>query len=114
MGTKLFNFYTAAWFFSVLICMVLEGSYFGAHNTRTILNDLIPIQIITVAGVVPIPCFNINFFYGVARLLTWDYSFYTGAFVILRWFWTALLSPGMAWGLASAAMWVFANLLRPF
>lgn len=111
MGTKIFNFYTMCWFVSVLICMILEGAYLGSHNTRTVLNYLSPISWLNL-GVTTIPCFNLHFFEGVYALLTWNYSFYSGGYEILRWFWTAVLSPGMVWGLGSAAMYVFANLLR--
>lgn len=111
MSTKFMNFLAMCWFLSVLICMVIEGSYFNTHNTMSIINDLIPITWFNIGGIVSIPCFNPNFFVGVFKLLTWDYSFYTGAWTIVRIFWTVILSPGAVWGLGSVFAYVFGNLL---
>jgi hypothetical protein len=110
MTTKFMNFLAMNWFISVLICVILEGSYFGAHGTTGILNSLIPFTWFTVAGI-PIPVFNFNFFSGVIKLLTWDYSFYTGGYEIVRWFWCAIFSPGAVWGMASAMAFVYSSFL---
>lgn len=112
MSTKGLAFYTTAWVFSIMICLILEGTWFGAHNTRTVINDLIPITTLNVGGVVPIPAFNIYFFRGIIRVLLFDYSFYTGAFEFLRWVWVVIFTPAAVWGIGSTFASVFANFLR--
>lgn len=113
MSPKYIQFFGMAWFISVLICMVLEGSYFSSHE-NTVINDLSILTTLKVGGLVPIPAFNIYFFRGIYRLLVFDYSFYTGGFTILRYFWMATLSAGVVWGIAQVFAPVFANLLRIF
>ncbi len=109
MSTKLMNFLCMIWLISVIICNVVEGTSIGSHGEQTVLNDLSLVTSIKVGGMIPIPMFNINFFRGVFRLLTWDYGFYTGGWQLLRWFWTILLSPGAIWGMGSMMASVFAN-----
>jgi len=113
MSTKFMNFLAMTWFLSVLICLVIEGSYIGSTE-NTVINDLSLFTTMKVGGLVPIPAPNIFFFRGVFRLLTWDYSFYEGGYAILRYFWMATLSPGAVWGIGSVFAPVFANLLRLF
>lgn len=113
MSTKFMNFLAMAWFVSMLICLILEGSYLGT-NQNSVINDLIPITVLNIGGVVPIPAFNINFFRGVIRLLLWDYSFYEGGYAVVRYFWMAILSPGAAWGIGTFFSSVYANFLRVF
>jgi hypothetical protein len=59
-----------------------------------------------------IPTFNLNFFNGILRLLTWDYSFYYGGYSIIRYFWMATLSAGAVWGIGSTLASVFANFFK--
>jgi len=110
MTTKFLNFLCFIWFISVLICLIIEGSFIGAEENRVI-NDLSIISTIKIGGLVPIPTFNLYFFRGVFRVLTFDYSFYEGV-QILRYFWLATLSPGAVWGIGQAFAPVFANFLR--
>jgi len=112
MSTKFFNFLCLIWFLSVLICLVIEGSYIGAAENR-VLNDLSIVSTIRVGGIVPIPTFNLYFFRGVFRVLTFDYSFYEGA-QIIRYFWLAILTPGAVWGIGQTFAPIFANFLRVF
>ena len=111
MTTKFMNFLAMTWFLSVLICLVIEGSYIGTAE-GSIINDLSLFISLEIGGLVPIPTFNIFFFRGVYRLLIWDYSFYEGGYGILRYFWMVILSPGAVWGIGSVFAPVFANLLR--
>lgn len=113
MTTKFFNFLCMVWFISVVICLVLEGTYLSPTEA-SVINDLSLISSLKVGGLVPIPTFNIYFFRGVYRLLTWDYSFYTGGYEFLRYFWMVTLSPGAVWGIGSVFAPVFANFLRIF
>lgn len=113
MTTKFMNFLTMSWFVSVLICLTLEGSNFGSSEV-SVIKDLSLLTSLKVGGLVPIPAFNLYFFRGVFRVLTFDYSFYTGGWEILRYMWMAILSPGAVWGIGSVFAPVFANLIRVF
>ena len=106
------NFLCLIWFISVLICMVLEGTYFDAE-TNTVINDLTLFTSFKIANWVPIPVFNVNFFQGIFRLLTWDYSFYENM-QPLRFFWMVMLTPGALWGMLSVFAPIFANMMRIF
>lgn len=111
MSTKFMNFLAMTWFLSVLICLVIEGSYLGATE-NTVINDLSVLTTLNIGGLITIPAPNIFFFRGVLRLLTWDYSFYEGGYSIIRYFWMVTLSPGAVWGIGSVFAPVFANMLR--
>jgi len=93
--------------------MVLEGTYFTSAE-NTVLNDLSILTTIKVGGLVPIPAFNLYFFRGIFRILTFDYSFYSGGFAVLRIFCVLSLTAGAVWGIAQVFAPVFANLLRIF
>jgi hypothetical protein len=105
------NFLTMTWFISVLICLVLEGSYLGV-NENTVINDLSLFTTLKVGSLIPIPAPNIYFFRGVMRILLFDYSFYEGGFTILRYFWITVLDPGAVWGIGAIFAPVFANFFR--
>jgi len=111
MSTKFMNFLAMTWFLSVLICLAMEGSYFGT-NEASVIHDLRFMIQIKLGNIITIPAPNLNFFRGVFRLLTWDYSFYQGGFAILRYFWIATLTSGAVWGIGSVFAPIFANLLR--
>lgn len=113
MTTKFMNFLCMCWFVSVLICLIIEGSYFGA-NENTVINNLSGISTLGVGGLIGIPAFLMSFSQGVVRLLTWDYSFYQGGYQVIRYFWMAILSPGAVWGISQVFVPVFANILRLF
>lgn len=108
--TKFINFYAMVWFISILICMVLEGSYMGAHNTRNIMNYLTPFSTFNI-GTIPIPVPNLNFLVGIQKILLWDYSFYYGGYEFLRYFWMAITAPGAIYAMYQAFVFVYANFL---
>src|SRR3990167_5218338 len=107
------SFLTMVWFLSVLISLVIEGSFISASENRVI-NDLVLMGSLKIGGLIPIPSFNLYFFRGVVRILTWDYSFYTGGWEIIRYFWLITLTPGAIWGISQVFAPVFANFLRIF
>ena len=113
MSTKFMNFLCMCWFISILICIVIEGSYFGATENRVI-NDLSLFTSQRVGGLFPVPMINVYFFRGVFRLLTWDYSFYYEGYEVLRWMWMCILSPGAVWGLIQVFTPIIAQIIRIF
>jgi len=112
MTTKFINFLAMSWFFSVLICLVIEGSSFGASETSVIRDLSFLGRPISIGGIFSIPTFNLNFFNGIYRILTWDYSFYYGGYGIIRYFWMATLSTGAVWGIGATLAPLFANFFR--
>jgi len=113
MSPRYINFFAFSFFCSVLICLVLEGSYFSTFE-NSVVNDLSLFTTIKIGGLVPIPAFNLYFFRGVYRILVFDYSFYEGGFAIIRIFWLLTLTGGAVWGIGQVFAPVFANLLRIF
>ena len=113
MSTKFMNFLTMSWFISLLICLILQGTYFSTADNNVI-NDLSIMTTLKVGGLIPIPAFNLYFFRGIFRILVWDYSFYEGGYAVIRYFWLVVLSPGAVWGISQVFALVFANLMRIF
>jgi hypothetical protein len=101
------------WFESILICLILEGSYFGTAE-GSIINNLSFFTSFQVGNLFSVPVFNLNFFQGLFQLLTWDYSFYTGYYAILRWFWMTVLTPGVIWGLAQVFIMIYGQIINLF
>ena len=111
MSTKFFSFLAFVWITSVIICLIVEGTWIGSTE-QTIINDLSAFTTLKIGGMVPIPAPNLYFFRGVFRLLTWDYSFYTGGYEFVRYFWLVIFSGAAVWGIGSVFAPVFANFLR--
>jgi len=110
-GSKMFSYFGFVWFLSTMICLIVEGSWFGAAS-RTVINDLSSFTTIDIAGLVPIPAPNLYFFRGVMRMFLWDYSFYTGMFEVIRWLWLVVFTGAVIWGVMEKFAPVFANFLR--
>ncbi len=113
MSTKFVNFLTTIWFVSVLICLVMEGTYFGAAE-GSILDNLRLFTRKDIGDLFSVPVFNLNFVQGLFDILTWRYSFYTGEYQVLRWFWTAVLTPGAVWGIGTVFVYVWSQLVSLF
>ena len=110
-GSKMFSFMAFVWILSTLICLIVEGSWFGGPE-RTVINDLSAFTTLKIGGLVPIPAPNLFFFRGVFRMLLWDYSFYTGMFEIVRWILLVVFTGSVVWGVLEKFAPVFANFLR--
>lgn len=112
MSTKFISTLALSWFFSILICLVIEGSSFGANETSVIRDLSFLGPPISIGGLFSIPTFNFNFFTGLYRILLWDYSFYYGGYEIIRYFWMVTLSTGAVWGIGSTLAPLFSNFFR--
>ncbi len=110
MNPKYVSFFCYAWFVSTLICLAIEGTYYGATQ-NSIIHELSIIQAIKAGGIFAVGTATVDFFHGLMRILLWDYSFYSGGYVILRYFWLVVLSPGPVWGIFQAMSAVFSNFL---
>ncbi len=108
MSTKFVQFLSTTFFVSLLICLIMEGTYFGTTE-RGLLQNLILIRSLQV-GSWSLPVFNPGFVNGLFDLLTWHYSFYEGQYQILRWFWTATLTPGAVWAILQVVIYILGQL----
>jgi len=114
MDHKLLSFLTFCWFCCTYICVIMEGSYYGGTNfNSTLLNQLSVYTYFSVGGI-PIIVFNTDFFIGMMRLLLWDYSFFTGGFVIIRVLCILIFTPGVIWGIGQIVMYLWATIISLF
>ena len=115
MSMKQFQFLAWSWFCSTLICVIMEGTgTLGGHGMRTVINDLSPITWFNIGNLLTVPVFNFTFFRGVERLLTWDYSFYTGYYQFIRYFWMTLFSGAAVWGIATNFTYLYGQVINLF
>lgn len=114
MTPKGIQFYTTCWLCSIVIAMIIEGSWFGSagHGEATIIQNLTSLNALNIGDIVGIGSFLVNFFVGIVRILIWDYSFYYGAYEAIRWVFLIIFTPAAVWGIGSFFATVFANFLR--
>lgn len=111
LGGKFFSFLGFIWIASVLICLAVEGSWLGSTE-NTIINDLSAFNAIKIGGLASIPTSSVYFFRGVFRLLIWDYSFYTGNFVFLRYIYLVIFTGSAIYCMTRDFAPVIANFMR--
>jgi len=104
MSPKLFIFFTFAYVSATLLCLFIEGSYFGAEEL-SIMNALTGMSLLEITGTGgwTIPKLISGFFtVGVPRLLLWDYSFLDSPEGgLFKWMILLPLTAGFVWGLAT-------------
>ena len=111
MSGKIFMFLAYCWFISTMICLVMQGSWFGGTQSN-IINDLSLFTTIPILNLFTVPVFNVHFINGIVRLMLWDYSFYTGGWVVIRWFWVVVLDPGIIWGVIQSFIWLYGQAIN--
>jgi len=98
------------WIVGTLMCLVIEGSQFGATEAATMAN-LTGISAYSGGG--GITLFNAmpgGFLNGLVKVLSWDYSFLTGPLVIVRWL-LGIITIGVLVELISLAVGFFQSLV---
>lgn len=110
-GPKMFSFLAFVWITSTMICLIIEGSWFGATE-NTVINDLSIMNTFKIGGLAPLPVPSLYFFRGIFRILLWDYSFYTGDLAFLRYIWLVVFSGAAVWGITKQFVPVIANFLK--
>ena len=113
MSQKFMSFLAMCWFIWHPYLFGLEGAYFGLLET-SIINDLGASISFSIGNLLVVPVFNINFVQGIVRILLWDYSFYTGGWEIIRWFWVCTLSSAAVWGTIQSFIWLYGQALSLF
>lgn len=80
------------------MCMVIEGSWLGATDV-SLMQYLTGMQNLQTASWTMIFTVPFNFFlHGFPKLITWDFSFFSGGLEIIRWF-LFILSIGAIWAM---------------
>ncbi len=104
------QFIAVVWFVSTLICLILEGSYFTAsHNT--IGSDLLVITTLNVGNLLGLPTIALTFFRGVVRMFLFDYSFYQGGYIVLRFFWVLVFGSGITYDIFKGLAYMTAQFI---
>jgi len=102
------------WFLNTLVCQMLDGAYIGATEAQ-IINQMAGFHTLESGDILAIPLLSGGFFSGLTSMLSWDYSFLTGGFILLKWAMYAV-SLGIIWGILQtfipAMMGALSNLLR--
>jgi hypothetical protein len=111
LGGKTLSFLAFVWIASIAICLVVEGSWIGGTE-QTVINDLSAFTSLNIGGLVPIPAPSLYFFRGLSRVMLWDYSFYTGDFIIFRYVWLAVFTGSAVYAIFRDSASIFANFLR--
>jgi hypothetical protein len=98
LGHRLLSFVAFSYFVSILICVILEGTFFQSTETNIFYHlsffTKYPLPII---GNVPV--LSGDFLDAIGKIITWDYSFYTGSWIIVRFIWILITTIGVVWGL---------------
>lgn len=106
MSAKLMMFMAFGYVVGTFICLIIEGSSFGAAEAGFI-NNLTVFREVQVFGLWTMPALNIDFFTkGIPKLLMWDYSFLSGGYSMIKWFILWPLSIGAIWGVYQAVIGV--------
>ncbi len=95
------QFFGVIWFGSTLICLIIEGGSGLGATQNTVLNDLNVMSNLNVGGLLGIPVATLTFARGIVRAIFFDYSFYSGAWEPIRYFWLCL-SAGLVWDIYKA------------
>jgi len=66
-----------------MVCLIIESAYIG-QTEIDIINDLTALDIIDSAGILALPLLIVHFFSSLPQILSWDYSFFTGGYAIIR------------------------------
>ncbi len=110
---KMMPFLTMLWFFSTLICLIIEGSYFG-DTQNSIIHDLVILTKLDVGNIFSVAASSLTFFRGVVRVFLFDYSFYSGGFVIFRYFWVVVAGGAIVWDIIQGLSSIFAQFATRF
>lgn len=108
------NFFGYIWVGSTIICMVLEGTYIGSHGSRTIINEVSALFSMNIGSILTLPGILLDFFHGVMRMFLFDYSFYSGAYQILRWVLLVCFTGGAVYEVWTRAAPIFSSFVKPF
>jgi hypothetical protein len=86
MSPKFMMGVSLAWFIGQLMCLIMEGSYVGGEE-MALVNYATNIAEVSSGGFLATSIAAAGFISElIARLILWDYSFFTGSYVIMQYF----------------------------
>lgn len=95
---KLIMFCAFVFIIGTLTSHLIAGAFFNSDDV-SYLNSLMVIRTYNVLGLFTIPWLNPDFFLiGLPKLIAWDYGFFGGDFVLIKYF-MYVISIGVVWGL---------------
>lgn len=99
MSSKGIMFYAFIWVMCTLICLFLEGGYWGSTDNN-ILNQLTGYNVVELGGLWGVVRGGIGFLtHGVPKLISFDYSFLYGGWMIIRIIFIAVFAVGFIWAM---------------
>lgn len=107
---KWMGFLAVNWFASTLICLILEGAFFGTSQ-NSVINDLSVITSINVGDILGLATSSLTFFRGIVRVFVCDYSFYVGMWKVFQYFWIIALAPEMIYDIIKSLSQIYAGFL---
>lgn len=114
ISPKLMMFFGFLFITMSLVCMFMEGGDLFGHGEIDVVNELVGYSVYDIEDV-GIMSVSIGFFtHGLPKLILWDYSFFTGGWVILRIILICILSLGLIWGVASMIFTLASSLVSRF
>jgi len=116
MSPKLLMFVYFIFITGHLLCLTLEGAWLGDEDVD-ILESLVGYNTteLSMTGLMAIPHVLLGFFKtGIPTLITWDYSFLYGDFVLLRLTLLGAISVGVVWGVINAVIGFMQGLASKF
>jgi hypothetical protein len=101
MTPKFIAFLAFIWVISTIMCLVIQGSFFSGTEVNVV-NQLTGYNTLELGGLWGVPRLAIGFFTtGFPKLITWDYSFLTGSYAIIRVIMIAVFGAAAVWGLVT-------------
>ncbi len=104
------SFIAVMWFGSTLICLILEGSYFTTSQ-NTIASDLAILSTLNAGNLLAVPNASMTFFRGLVRMFLFDYSFYSGGYVVIRFFWVLIWGSAFVYDIVKSLTAVYAGFI---
>lgn len=111
LSPKLIMFMSLIFIVMSLTCLFLEGANTFGQEEVDMLNAWTGYTAIESGNVNMISLATGFFTTGLPKLITWDYSFFTGGWVTLRFILIFVFSGGILWGVFTAFINLLGNLL---
>jgi hypothetical protein len=102
MSAKMIMFIVFIFVSGTMLSLIIEGTYLGSGDEWDVMQSLTGYSSVNVAGAggIAIPKVGVGFIMtGIPKILTWDYSFLTGGWAIIKWFILYPISAGIVYAM---------------
>ena len=112
MSPKLVTFLVFLFILGQTCALLIEGAWYG-ETERTMLNEVVGFNIITLTdvGILKVPTANFDYFRSLWAMLRWDYPFRQGEMELFKWIVLYPFTAGALWAMLqifiSAAFGIF-------